>query len=96
MGPFRGRKAGWFVGDIQGLEALLKGIDGKGYGAYKALRGAWRFPGFTLHVDHVQGDPFAAPSRLRLIVPPDAAGFPEELRSSTPRVLAIGDVIGPP
>ena len=83
----------WFVGDSARLEALLKNLDGKGYGAYKALRGSWRFPGFTLHVDHVQGDPFAAPSRLRIIVPSETALFPDTLRTSTPRLLATAHVL---
>ena len=56
---------------MENLVDLLREIDGRGYKAYKALRGVWAFPGFVLHVDHVQGDPFATPSRVRALLPPD-------------------------
>ncbi|MCE2421860.1 MAG: ABC-ATPase domain-containing protein [Gemmatimonadetes bacterium] len=61
------------------MEAALRDIDGAGYGAYKRIRGSWRGPDFTLHVDHVQGDPFATPSRLRLHLSPQAHGIPDEV-----------------
>ena len=50
------------------LGTVLRGLDGRGYKAYKAIAGAWDFGDFTLHVDHVQGDPFAAPSRVLIDV----------------------------
>ncbi len=67
------------------LESLLLGLDGKGYGAYKAIRGRWQLSGAELLVDHVQGDPFAAPSRVRVILNPEMAGFPQELYRTGPR-----------
>lgn len=60
----------------------LRSIDRKGYPAYKSLAGSWRYERFDLSIDHVQGDPFAAPSSLSIEVPPDVAGFPESLRRS--------------
>jgi predicted ABC-class ATPase len=57
------------------LRLLLERVDGRGYGAYKDLRGVYQLPGFRLYVDHVQGDPFAAPSRLRVVLEPEAAGL---------------------
>jgi predicted ABC-class ATPase len=68
-------------------------MDGRGYGAYKDLAGAWAMPhpGFTLHVDHVQGDPFAAPSKLRLRVDRGRAGWPDDLATPGPRRLALCD-----
>ena len=65
--------------DLRGLTSLLGSLDGKGYGAYKRLGGRWSFLRFTLHVDHVQGDPYATPTRLRALVPADVASFPEDL-----------------
>ncbi|MEO0413327.1 MAG: ABC-ATPase domain-containing protein [Verrucomicrobiota bacterium] len=63
------------------LKRVLNQIDGKSYRAYKDLQGKrYRFDGevaFVLSIDHVQGDPFAAPSRLSVRVPREAAGFPE-------------------
>ena len=44
------------------LKQLLFGINHKSYPAYKSTRGAYQFPRYTLSIDHVQGDPFAAPS----------------------------------
>jgi predicted ABC-class ATPase len=51
-------------------------MDGNGYGAYKALKGAWRFPDLVLHVDWVQGDPYAAPSPMRVELEPEVAALP--------------------
>ncbi len=54
----------------QQLRQQLYRIDGRGYGAYRDIAGKWQLEGgVILHVDHVQADPFASPSRLRLIVP---------------------------
>ena len=58
------------------LERRLRAIDGRGYKAYKDIGGAWTFPDFTLHVEHVQGDPFADPSRVRVVLAPDVTGLP--------------------
>ena len=44
------------------LRELLNRIDHRGYPAYKDTRGSWQFDGYVLSIDHVQGDPFAAPS----------------------------------
>ncbi|MBW2255717.1 MAG: ATPase, partial [Deltaproteobacteria bacterium] len=54
------------MSDHERLEQLLDRIDGRQYGAYRDLKGRWRLGGITLFVDHVQGDPFAAPTRVRL------------------------------
>jgi len=59
------------------LERLLERIDGRPYGAYKDLRRRTDPVGaFSLCVEHVQGDPFAAPSRIRIDVPSAEAGLP--------------------
>jgi predicted ABC-class ATPase len=79
--------------DQRELSSLLRRIDGAGYGAYKRLGGAWRLPGFTLHVEHVQGDPFAAPSRLRVQVSGEVAGFPSDLFRTKPRRIALEDFL---
>lgn len=57
------------MADRERLLRLLERIDGRSYPAYKDLRGSWSLGPTTLFVDHVQGDPFASPSRLRLRVP---------------------------
>ncbi len=60
------------------LQGKLRSIDHRGYPAYKELRGEYDFGGYVLSVDHVQGDPFAAPSRVSVHVPMAKAGFPKE------------------
>ena len=48
---------------METLRQRLRSIDQKGYKAYKTIEGTYSFPLFTLAIDHVQGDPFAEPSR---------------------------------
>ena len=50
------------------LKQILERIDHRGYPAYKDTRGVYQFGTYILGIDHVQGDPFAAPSRLRDVV----------------------------
>ena len=58
------------------LRNKLKSIDHRGYPAYKELKGQYDFKEYVLSIDHVQGDPFAAPSRLSVLVKAEKAGFP--------------------
>ena len=73
------------------LRSLLNRIDRRGYPAYKDTRGTYRFPNYILSIDHVQGDPFAAPSRLSILVKGRAAGFPPELYDRPHRRIALQD-----
>ncbi len=75
------------------LESTLRRIDGRGYKAYKDIQGVYEFARFTLFIDHVQGDPFASPSRLRIRVPLDAAGFAPDLYSTRSRRVALADYL---
>ncbi|MCP4035878.1 MAG: ABC-ATPase domain-containing protein [bacterium] len=75
------------------LERDCLRLDGRGYPAYKDLQGAYTFDRFTLHVDHVQGDPFAAPSKLRVRVAMEVAAVPAELLRSRTRRMALADFI---
>ena len=79
--------------DSGALRSALHRIDGRNYKAYKALAGEWRLPGVTLFIDHVQGDPFAAPSRMRLRVDAGAGGWPEELHCTRVRRVAFEDFL---
>ena len=69
-------------------------IDGRPYGHYRDLRGR-RYPlaGCTLHFDHVQGDPFAAPSRLRVDVPATVLSLPQWARTSQDARRASADYL---
>ena len=73
------------------LRARLRGIDRRGYPAYKGLRGRYAFDGFELSIDHVQGDPFAAPSGLSVRVAADRAAFPPDLHDEPHRRIAFED-----
>ena len=74
---------------MQKLIALLSRLDGRGYKAYKSIAGRYDFGDFALCVEHVQGDPFAAPSRLRVCLPARVAGFPPELWENVSRRVGL-------
>ena len=57
------------------------------------MRGTWAFPDFALHVDHVQGDPFARPSRVRVILPQEAAALEDDVLSSRSRRLGVASLL---
>ena len=81
---------------MQGKEALLRilrRIDGRGYKAYKDIEGTYDFGEFVLHIDHVQGDPFASPSKVRVEVEGRQARFPPELFKNKERRVALEDYI---
>lgn len=78
---------------MQRLKTILQRLDGRGYGAYKELRGEYRLGDWTLRIDHVQGDPYAAPSRLRLRLPLSEAAFPASWLRPTVRRIALGDLL---
>ena len=61
---------------MESLKKLLQNINGKGYKAYKDIKGQYAFDSYAVHIDHVQGDPFAAPSRVSVLIAMDVANFP--------------------
>lgn len=75
------------------LRSSLRAIDHRSYPAYKSLAGSWSFGRYALHIDHVQGDPFAAPSRLSVSVGRSAANFPEECWGTGRRRRALEDLL---
>jgi predicted ABC-class ATPase len=75
------------------LRAALSKIEGRGYKAYKALQGAYDFDGFRLIIDHVQADPYASPSHLRIQVPTEVAGIPRDLYRDRVRRIALQDFL---
>lgn len=82
------------MGDADRLERELLRIDGRGYRAYKDLRGRHRLDHFDLHIDHVQGDPFASPSKLCIEIERRAAGLDSDLDPSPRARLALEDFLG--
>jgi predicted ABC-class ATPase len=77
----------------QTLDGSLRRIDGRGYKAYKELKGEYHFSGFILLIDHVQGDPFATPSRIRVRVERKRSGFPLVLSENKSRQVALCDYL---
>lgn len=75
------------------LNTMLRQIDHKGYPAYKQLRGEYQFPGYILSIDHVQGDPFAAPSKVSVHVNGKQAGFPQGLYRMPCQKTALEDAL---
>lgn len=75
------------------LREQLRNIDHKSYPLYKSLKGSYHFTKYILHIDHVQGDPFAAPSDVRIVVDAKAAGFPEFARKDSLTREALADVL---
>ena len=51
------------------------------------------FEGYVLSIDHVQGDPFAAPSKVSVHVPGKLAGFPAELYDLKHKRIALQDYL---
>ena len=79
-------------GSMELKNELFK-IDGKGYKAYKALEGRYDFKKYVLSIDHVQGDPFASPSRVRIIIDNKIAQIPEELFDNKNKEIAVCDFL---
>jgi predicted ABC-class ATPase len=75
------------------LRRKLLNLDNCNYKAYRDITGSYDFPDFTLIVDYVQGDPFAAPSKIRVQVPHSIANFPQELYSNRIREIALRDYL---
>jgi len=80
------------------LKNTLQLINGKGYKSYKKITGIYQFANFSLSIDHVQGDPFAIPSRISIQVPTSNAGFPitawTSKNNNPVRRIALEDYLG--
>lgn len=73
------------------LKQLLDRIDHRGYPAYKDTKGQYQFQGYVFSIDHVQGDPFASPSKVSVQVKGSTAGFPKELYKGRHQRAALQD-----
>ncbi|MHC4617586.1 MAG: ABC-ATPase domain-containing protein [Planctomycetota bacterium] len=77
----------------KGLQNVLHRINGKGYKAYKDIQGPYDFGRYVVSIDHVQGDPFASPSRVRIRMSQETAAFPADTFSGKSREVALRDFI---
>lgn len=71
----------------------IRGMDHKGYPAYKSLKGTYQFKNYRLEILHVQGDPFASPSSVAVKINGRNAGFPEEYYQQKHRRIALEDYL---
>ncbi len=66
------------MSSAQALRDLLRRIDGRQYGYYKDLaEQSYEIGPYTLCFDHVQGDPFAAPTRVSVVLPSETLRLPD-------------------
>lgn len=77
----------------QDLRRLLESIDHKGYPAYKDTRGAYDFSDYVLSIDHVQGDPFASPSKVSVFIPHQRAAYPSDYYGTPYKKTALEDYL---
>lgn len=75
------------------LEKILFSMDGKSYSAYKSLKGEYKFSKYVLAIDHVQSDPYAPPSRMRIIMDRKISGIPYELTDTKEKNIAVSDFL---
>ncbi len=78
---------------VEALSQALRRLDGRSYKGYRELEGGWAGRDFELFLDHAQGDPFAAPSRLRVRIPMRRADLPRDLFDRPVRRLALADFL---
>jgi len=75
------------------LEKILFSMDGKSYSLYKSLKGEYRFEKYILAIDYVQSDPYAPPSKMRVIMDRKICGIPCELTDTKDKNIAVSDFL---
>lgn len=75
------------------LRTLLESIDRRSYPAYKSTQGSYDFSDYVLSIDHVQGDPFASPSKVSVTVSHQKAGYPADYFDRPVRRVALEDYL---
>ena len=75
------------------LEEILERIDGKGYAAYRDIKGEYECKGYILCIDHAQVDPFAPPSKVRVKVKDAIHQIPKALWDSRVKKIAVSDFL---
>lgn len=79
---------------MKALYQKIRILSGKNYGLYKSLaEKPWDFGDFVLEFIHVQGDPYAPPSRVVLKAALSMLGYTSEWGGSFERRLALSDLL---
>lgn len=77
----------------QDLKRQLEAINHKGYPAYKSVQGAYDFIDYILSIDHVQGDPFASPSKVSIYISHAVAKYPATMFDKSHKRVALEDYL---
>jgi predicted ABC-class ATPase len=85
-------------GSYDDLRETLRRIDHKPYGFYHDMEtghsGGWKHDDFfTLQILRAQSDPFAPPTRCRLVIPFSKTQIPDTFLSTTTRRMATADYL---
>ncbi|PTH31367.1 ATPase [Staphylococcus arlettae] len=75
------------------LFQTLQSLDGQKYGAYKRLADTYAYDNFQLAIDHIQADPYAPPSKVRIIINKVTTGIPEHLVDTKLKRIATSDFL---
>ena len=79
---------------MKALYQKIRTLNGKNYGLYKSLANQpWDFGDFSLEFIHVQGDPYAPPSRVVIKAGLAMLGYASEWGGSFERRLALSDFL---
>jgi len=79
---------------LKDLHLKLQRLQGKAYGTLNDLRArTWLMGDFTWNWVHIQGDPYAPPSRLRVTVSLAHLGIPESWHDNPIRALGLADFL---
>jgi len=102
--PNAARPGGNNGGTFGDLINTLYRVDGQSYPAYRDIESSSRgwtssssssvdAASFSLYVGRAQADPFARPTRCRIVVPSSYAQFPAESYSTKIRAIALSDYL---
>jgi len=90
-------------GTYEELMQIFSSIDNQSYPAYhdiESFQKGWEVDGndgtsiqFKLYVGRAQADPYARPTRCRIVVPASTAQFPTDLHKNRVRAIALADYI---
>jgi len=75
------------------LREELLSMDSKSYKLYKKLRGCWPFQSYEVHFDHVQSDPFAPASKIRVRILREILSYPDRVLECGTRQTAFEDYL---
>ncbi|MBP2076727.1 ABC-ATPase domain-containing protein [Oceanobacillus polygoni] len=78
---------------MKNLFQQLRQLDNKGYKGYKSIQGQYKFDDYDLYIDYVQGDPFATPSKIRVVISESRRPIRTEWLQTPIRKVAVEDAI---